>query len=377
MATNDALNIGASPPLSIARGGTNLTTYDSGDILYASAPNTLDQLAIGTVGQVFQPVNSNVVWAIPAKAGVSNLGVNYTGTTLTIRSASGAALSATNPGYVTLPSITSGNLITIAVTANQTLTGGGAGTTNTLLLGLVNGIAWSGLPIYLYAVLNDAESAISFGISRNPSAKTSPAATSISKSGTILNVDQYDFFLMGNPTIADYAQNPCVCIGSTRADFNAAHNWTWQTFSAYDGIGKFNDYTFFSMPISVNGSATGTYFQSNAGTEPTFTSQACVYRVSQDGTIMYRFVGPTINNTPAGANVLQLTLPYAAAAGVQGIVGYYYDSSATAKYKTLSNLTAGNRYLDSIMCPTASGTLLTNASFATNDSFYLITTYSI
>lgn len=46
------------------KGGTGLTTYATGDIIYASAANTLSKLAIGTDGQFLQVNSSGVpVWA--------------------------------------------------------------------------------------------------------------------------------------------------------------------------------------------------------------------------------------------------------------------------------------------------------------------------
>jgi len=48
---------------------------------------------------------------------VSNLGMSLSGGTLTIVDAGGAALSASNPGFVTVPSTTGGQLVTLKVTA--------------------------------------------------------------------------------------------------------------------------------------------------------------------------------------------------------------------------------------------------------------------
>jgi hypothetical protein len=45
-----------------AYGGTNQTTYTQGDILYASAANTLSKLALGTAGQVLVSDGTDVTW---------------------------------------------------------------------------------------------------------------------------------------------------------------------------------------------------------------------------------------------------------------------------------------------------------------------------
>jgi len=48
--------------IGIAYGGTNLTTYTTGDILYASATNTLSKLGIGTTGQVLTSSGTAIIW---------------------------------------------------------------------------------------------------------------------------------------------------------------------------------------------------------------------------------------------------------------------------------------------------------------------------
>lgn len=52
------------------QGGTNQSTYTKGDILHASAANTLSKLAIGSTGDVLTVSGSDVVWAAPATAPV-------------------------------------------------------------------------------------------------------------------------------------------------------------------------------------------------------------------------------------------------------------------------------------------------------------------
>ncbi len=54
------------------KGGTAQTTYAAGDILYASATNTLSKLAIGSANQVVKVVNG-----LPAYAAAPSSGVNY------------------------------------------------------------------------------------------------------------------------------------------------------------------------------------------------------------------------------------------------------------------------------------------------------------
>ena len=74
--------------LPVARGGTNLTTYTTGDLIYASATNTLTRRAIGTTGQVLTVSGGLPTWANAVgeeKRQVFVGGTDYTaGTTTTL-----------------------------------------------------------------------------------------------------------------------------------------------------------------------------------------------------------------------------------------------------------------------------------------------------
>jgi len=66
--TNIDLTADITNTLPIANGGTNLTTYTTGDILYSSATNVLSALAKGTANQVLtmDGTGTNIVWAASA-----------------------------------------------------------------------------------------------------------------------------------------------------------------------------------------------------------------------------------------------------------------------------------------------------------------------
>jgi len=57
-------------------GGTNLTTYTTGDTLYASASNTLSKLAVGTTGQVLKIAGGIPSWAAAPTGGINYLATN-------------------------------------------------------------------------------------------------------------------------------------------------------------------------------------------------------------------------------------------------------------------------------------------------------------
>jgi hypothetical protein len=71
-ATTGAVTLAGT--LAIANGGTNITTYTTGDTLYASASNTLSKLGIGTAGQILSVVAGVPAWtaAPPSGASITN-----------------------------------------------------------------------------------------------------------------------------------------------------------------------------------------------------------------------------------------------------------------------------------------------------------------
>ena len=65
-------------------GGTGQSTYTTGDILYASASNTLAKLAIGSTGQVLKVAGGIPSWAADTNTGLTSVGITETGDALTI-----------------------------------------------------------------------------------------------------------------------------------------------------------------------------------------------------------------------------------------------------------------------------------------------------
>jgi hypothetical protein len=67
-ATGLPLTTGVTGTLPIANGGTNITTYTTGDVLYASSTNVLAALPVGTTGQVLTVAAGAPSWAAAASA---------------------------------------------------------------------------------------------------------------------------------------------------------------------------------------------------------------------------------------------------------------------------------------------------------------------
>lgn len=67
--TSGAVTLSLSVPVTEENGGTNQTTYTTGDLLYASASNTLSKRSIGTSGQVLTVSGGVPTWATPSSGG--------------------------------------------------------------------------------------------------------------------------------------------------------------------------------------------------------------------------------------------------------------------------------------------------------------------
>ena len=77
-ATSGAVTVAGT--LGATSGGTSQSTYTTGDILYASASNTLTKLPIGTAGQVLSVAGGVPSWAASTSSGVSFVVTNFTAT---------------------------------------------------------------------------------------------------------------------------------------------------------------------------------------------------------------------------------------------------------------------------------------------------------
>jgi hypothetical protein len=192
--TSGTLSIDRIPTITIAKGGTNITTYTAGDILYASANDVLSKLGIGGVGTVLsvsagnvpawvaQVVDTNTTYVLSTEAGddaysekirltaggsgsgtqdaiiavgetdgVYGLAIAQSSTTITLThgntstltgaqgTAGIAAITVDGMGHVT--AVTTATYLTAEADTLDTVTGRGATTSNNITVGdiAVNG----------------------------------------------------------------------------------------------------------------------------------------------------------------------------------------------------------------------------------------------
>ena len=112
--------------ITVAYGGTNITTYATGDLIYASATNTLSKIGIGSNGQVLTVVAGVPAWQSTASTGVTSFETSLNGLTPSTATTGAVTLAGTlgvqsgGTGATTLTGYVKGTG-TSALTASSTI----------------------------------------------------------------------------------------------------------------------------------------------------------------------------------------------------------------------------------------------------------------
>ena len=319
---------------------TNLGSVTTADI----NGGTLDGVTIGgasaaagsftTVtasGAIKAGATSNVPTLVPGQ--VQNLSWTKAAGVITIKSADGTDLSATNPGWVCVPSaITAGAFATLSVTANVTFNDDDHASSHLTnwLFGVTTGVAWNtDMPIFIYAInRNDVSANLVFGISRNPTSRGFSTALIGDKDAVPASDTQGSIFIAASITEADYNGSPSIPIGATAMKkVAAANDWTIYPSSGVYGFGQpaidyatAQNYTF---PAGQNGAAASKYFFDNGGTAPGpwATNNLHYYSIDRTGLVTgsFSFTGGDPNG--AGAVELWLATAYKATNAEQSFYG--------------------------------------------------------
>lgn len=243
-----------------------------------------------------------------------NIGWSYSSPTFTIHGADGRALSSTNPAWVTLPHPTNtGEMVTIRVTENKTMEdAGGTFDFGTQTMETTASIAWSfDMPLFVYAIINDAATSVTFGITRKPNAQKSPASSNLYQKGDSGGTSKNDMWVMDSGlTLTNWDSNPCLYIGYITATKDTSDNWTIVLVNSSTQItapGTFPDAINFSFPKGQNGAVSSSFFSSSDAldTMPAFSNNFMAYKVFRDGDFFFTWQTTTctssgVNNTTGG-----------------------------------------------------------------------------
>lgn len=326
-------------------------------------------------------VDANGFTQLKNGALVENLGLVYDSATgvFQVCGNGGSALSDANAAYVCIDDVTTVGTVSTSyprrykVIANQTFvddTGASDIAGNSFQTAAVT---WAyAMPFYVYAVQNTAKTAINFSLCRMPCLKKAPAVGKCAKKASAVADVQYGMFFLGDPVVADFASQSCVCLGSiTMTKTTAAHDWTVSAQAFYDGIGQFKDSCWWQMPKVNNGcgntiAGADSTFLDNTGTAAEIANPL-LYKINLNNT-MDIIMSSIVTKTGVGAVTALATMPLEILGAGGGIV-----SNGTLIYKAI----AGNlqtayvpqlaaNYMGFAYCE-GSTTLLQNDTLNVND----------
>lgn len=307
-------------------------TRDLTALSFTGTTVTTTNLAAGTftIGNNFRLTSTGIIEYAGANTPgwTSNVGVGLAAGVFSVFDAQGASFSATNPGWVTVPSTTAGQLATLKITANHTFNDDSHASSDlsNLGFGITEAADWANdMPFFLYVVnrsnsnLDGVDGSSSLFIARHPCMHTTPAsANDIGDIGAIPVNDSQDVILiMSDVTVANYVSLPCQLVGAFRMQWSTTtDDWTVQTLGNTDGVGPgILSMTFaktWTFPAGQNGAVAGRFMMLNGGTSVAqWTDQTYFYKVRQDGQIWVSFEFNGDGGTDGvGAVALQLVVPY-------------------------------------------------------------------
>ncbi len=316
---------------------------------------------------------------------IYNLGITYAANTLTVTDSQGNALSATNPGSVTVPSTTAGQTKVLRVTS------GGSFTTDQTLnweWGITAGANWANdRPFFLYVVnkgnldFDGVDGSSMFFISDIWNLSTTPAAAKCGDIDAVAGTDaQGSILIMDSVTEANYASLPCKLIGAFRMQYaTATHKWTVQTLSNKDGIGEQALNATFAtewiLPVGQMGAESGKHFTTADGaTALTFDALNSIkYTLDKNGMIEIIVNLYHVSANGADGTNLKIALPYTPVNSLlwygQGTIIINTVISGAYPYTSSSY---GTMFYTNYINISAAGVLLDNQFTNANDAIYMI-----
>lgn len=364
-------------------GGGNSATISStltdNGIVIGQGDRTLAATAAMTDGQLLTGITSGppiplTTAMLPVQNGwVRNLSASISGGVLTLHSADGTALSASNPGFVVLRSYASTSLVVHKLTSNLTVT---ASDMTGMLFGMTTTISWPfARPVYFGFVADQNDANPRLFVSLVPAKRLTASSTAgIFQPGTVGAGRQSSVFLGTAGTIADYVNCPVCTFGNFRATTNVSDEWTFTAFGTAEGMGLFNSGRF-QMVQGQYGAAANNYLQDNGGTAPSFTTQLYYYNIYKDGRVeCFIRMNADAGTDGSGAVSSQMILPVrigpSGNANPFAFIGYGNCSSVGGGVQAIGAYSITDNALEFNMMEFGTGADVQNGDF-TNGARYI------
>lgn len=354
--TKGFLNDDFDVPGSLTASDATLSSNTAYAVVCGGTTSNNPLQSIAGVGTSSQVLTSNGAGALPTfqdqvggtpelvEGLVQNLSIGVSGTTLTIASGDGTALSSSNVGYVVAQSgATPGELVLHSFTANVTMTDTDM---DGNIFNTTAATAWGNVkPMYLYVMQDDSDANPVFAWGAVPHNTIAPAAASIGDPSAANADAQESLYSWTDITEANYDGNPVTVLGSIRATKDASDSYTFTISEGQDGIGRFNEVTRFTFPTGQYAANSGTYTDANGGTAAVYNSIQVYYQQMRNGfhTLSYSLRGDG-GTDGSGAVEARFVFPMIPAGEINGIGG---DGIFLLYRVAAGNYTAGQAILRS------------------------------
>jgi trimeric autotransporter adhesin len=273
-------------------GGTGLSTYTTGDILYASATNTLSKLAAGTNGYILTLAAGVPSWASPPSsmvypgAGIPNSTGSAWGTSYSTTGSGTVVALATSPSFTTpiLGTPQSGNFSTGTFTwptFNQNTTGTAANVTG--VVAIANGGTGQTTASAAFNALSPITTTGDLILGNG------------TNSATRLAIGTNGYILTSNGTTASWAAAPATGLTVTSTTSNTNYNLGFQSASS--------------------GTTTVDYINTSFTANPSTGALTAPEVVASNGLLVHSTTVSTSYSIPAGSNALAAG-PMTVASGV-------------------------------------------------------------
>lgn len=249
-------------------------------------------------------------------------------------------VSAVGKTLVELPSATGGATVLLDITG-QSWTIGWAASFQNAVFGITDAAWASAMPWFIYLINGtNATAGVQLGMSRSPVYRFAPVEADFAYSDAACSgTDDQGIVAVSYVDGTDYNGKPMSLIGAVTMTYDATKWVPSLTISAANSGGCTEDAlrdafsTEYTMPVGQNDANSGKYFYS-AGTPPTFTTNNVGYKIlPYGGVILQVYLDGNTGTDGAGANSMQLALPYSASSAMTYAPSFMYLAINAVEYQ--------------------------------------------